>query len=311
MKVFGKIVYAGVGVLLAGAVLLTSQRGLNKRDYEAYNTGLQLQTCVDDLGFENFNLEDYPVAFYDGNKEYVLYKGETTTRKPVLGNLVGTTWKVNGRYEVLVPTEKDMARIMNVAAGIESTARPYGVEEHTATIWHEAFHAWQMTHYEDNFKEILNPDALAGQDTDELFWQIIDETPALTLQMEQEIELLFEAYKAKEAETCKEFLSQYFAQREKRLAALPAHIKMLEDFYELSEGGASYVEAKVYMEQLGQEMYNEKYIVPAGSFVVGAAKYYRTGLLKYLLMDKLDSDWKTGFDSSNSMDFLLKQALGS
>ena len=63
MKVFGKIVYTGVGVLLAGAVLLTGQRGLNKRDYEAYSTGLQLQTCVDDLGFENFNLEDYPVAF--------------------------------------------------------------------------------------------------------------------------------------------------------------------------------------------------------------------------------------------------------
>lgn len=68
---------AGVlGAGLLAAWLATGKKGPGEEDRQIYEQAAAMQEQVDKLGFTDFRLEDYPVAMYDGKKDYVFYQGE-------------------------------------------------------------------------------------------------------------------------------------------------------------------------------------------------------------------------------------------
>ena len=139
-----KIAYGFIGTLLLSVYLATGVYGISIVDRECYQRALALQEYVDTLGFKDFNLIDYPVAVYTGDKEYVMQGDSVTPRKSVLGTLAGTAFKVDGHYEALVPSFNDMKNIGNAVGFADNPGNisSYGASEQVSAIWHESFHAW-------------------------------------------------------------------------------------------------------------------------------------------------------------------------
>ena len=147
-----KAVYLCIGIILAVAVLLTGTYGLSVRNLSIYEEAVLLQEKMDELGFQDFRILDYPIAFFDGNKDYVVtgegkeYKVET--RKPVFSTYVGTAYEVEDHYEIILPTMESFEKIFSMlgmaenlqefqkgnAASFEESE--YEDKEQAATIWH-------------------------------------------------------------------------------------------------------------------------------------------------------------------------------
>jgi len=70
------------------------------------------------------------------------------------------------------------------------------------------------------------------------------------------------------------------------------------------------VESKLYLEIAGESEYNRKYLAGGGAYQNGADKYYRSGLLKCLLLDEIAPGWRQAFDCSRTLDDLLMGATG-
>lgn len=170
---------AGTAAALLGAGLLaawiiTGENGPSEKDIEIYEQAAAMQEQVDGLGFLDFRLEDYPVAVYDGRRDYVFYEGKIKKRAPVLETFAGTVYPVEGHFEVVVPTAEQMDKLLSLAGGVEGmvSGSGYGSKEQTATIWHEAFHAYQLTNYAilgekvsaEDLRQDLEGDARSGKE---------------------------------------------------------------------------------------------------------------------------------------------------
>ena len=144
-----RIAAALLGAGLLAMWLLTGESGLSEEDIEIYEQTAAMQDQVDGLGFLDFRLEDYPVAMYDGKWDYVIYQGEIKKRAPVLETFAGTAYPVEDHFEVVVPTVGQLDQLLSLAGVVEGmvSGNGYGAEEQTAAIWHEAFHAYQLTNY--------------------------------------------------------------------------------------------------------------------------------------------------------------------
>lgn len=139
--------FLGAGLLAVW--LLTGESGPGEENIEIYERAAALQEQTDRLGFPGFRLEDYPVAMYDGKRDYVFYEGEIRKRAPVLETFAGTVWPAEDHFEVIVPTVEQLDKLLSLAGGVEGmvSGSGYGANEQAATIWHEAFHAYQLTNY--------------------------------------------------------------------------------------------------------------------------------------------------------------------
>ena len=139
--------FLGAGLLAVW--LLTGESGPNEEDAEVYKRAVSMQEQVDRLGLPGFRLEDYPVAMYDGKRDCVFCEGEIKKRAPVLETFAGTAWPAEDHFEVIVPTVEQLDKLLSLAGGVEGmvSGSGYGANEQAATIWHEAFHAYQLTNY--------------------------------------------------------------------------------------------------------------------------------------------------------------------
>ena len=148
------IIFILIGVILVAGVVVTGTYGLTEENINIYKKAISLEDNGD-FGFEGFKLTDYPVAFYDGNNDYVISwkNGEygVEKRSAVINSIVATAYPIDGHYEVLTPAIEKMSSLVNfMAVGNAS----YGEDEHIATLWHEGFHCWQLTNYYSNIKNI-------------------------------------------------------------------------------------------------------------------------------------------------------------
>lgn len=86
---------------------------------------------------------------YDGKAEYVFENGEMKKRAPVLETFAGTVYPVENHFEVIVPTVEQFEQLMSLTGGAEGmvAGSGYGPQEQKATIWHEAFHGYQLTNF--------------------------------------------------------------------------------------------------------------------------------------------------------------------
>lgn len=175
-----------LGVLIVTGYILTSNEGIGSEEKAVYEEALNMQEQVDDIGFSNFKLADFPVTMYDGKWDFVFYRGEITKRAPVLETFAGTAYPVEGQYEIIIPTLERMGSLQSIVGGVKGVVEGngYGKEEQIATIWHEAFHAWQLSNFN-------NTDTTEyGPTEEQIFVKEVDKKTSIRRDVEVEMSLL-------------------------------------------------------------------------------------------------------------------------
>lgn len=300
-----KLIVLLAGAALAVGVVATGAYGLSGEDLAIYESAAALEEGSCNIGFEGFALTDYPVAFYDGDWDYVVagdgdgYSVEK--RKAVFNSIVATAWPVDDHYEVLAPTVAKMSSLLGIMSMGNSD---YGTEEQIATIWHEAFHCYQLTRYKENIESIcpfeIDENLIAGEaDTD---------TQAVNL-FEQQAQLLEDAVKSDDVDKIREYIVKYRELDEERKLLLSDEVTALENYYTRVEGTACYVEACIY-KMLAPGRVNSNYIDIISEYTDGSVKYYRTGMAQCMILDRLNPEWKKGFDFSVPVIQLIYRELG-
>lgn len=325
--VMNRILYIAVGLVLLTGTLVTGEYGLSKANIKIYKLTLSQQEKVDELGFNNFNLADYPVAFYAGKYDYVMTtdgeSNEINKRKSVLETLAATAYPVEEHYEVIVPTVEqfeslyalwDSAQNVEGLSEKEQTALEtisYGEKEQAATIWHEAFHAYQLTVFERQIKELLSGNSFSEKDFGEnLIVENVDSNQKVKDLLKQQLKLLKKATGITDIDTLKETVLQYKELEDERRTLLSEETVILEEYYNRLEGSACYVEAYVYKNLYSEEEFQSRYMDGMDVYHDGSSKYYEIGMAQCLILDKLDSRWKDNYDFSASVMDLVYERLG-
>ncbi|MCI8876647.1 MAG: hypothetical protein HFI77_11630 [Lachnospiraceae bacterium] len=316
MKLF-KIGYALTGFLLAACTAFTGSYGLSKTDREIYRRALSLESDMEKMGFSEFSLADYKVRFYNGNCDYVVEGENISKEDAVLDVFAGTVWEVEGEYQVLIPTYEKFSALFDMlgAAGTVSqgmsegtmafTEESYSENAHVATIWHEAFHAWQTNRWQDEIDALMKRVNLSAEDNrEDIIVREADENPKAAALFEEEMVLLEKAYEG-EGEEKKEYILKALSLAEKRREILPDSANAMEFYLENLEGSARYVESFAYRSLEGDKAWEEHYMGEF-SYEKGSGKYYQMGMLKGLLLDQTGEGWQEKFSLEEGFDGALK-----
>ncbi len=312
-----KISYIAVGVVLLVSSLATGNYGLSNINENIYEDAIGLDEDMKALGFNDLSLKDYKVRFYNGRYDYVVRDKDIEKEEAVLDVFVGTTMEVEGEYQVLIPTYELFSRLMSTmdtAGRISegeaiSSKESYSENSHVATIWHEAFHAWQLTKWESEIDELLsNIDMLENENREDIIVKEIDSNSRLVVLFKEEMDLLKSAYEEDD-------MSVKIGNIEKALDIVKERVDLMsnnalytEYYVENLEGSAMYVEGQVYKGLEGNEAWSNYYM---GDFEYtnGSGKYYQMGMLKCELLDQISPNWQSNFNISNGLDELLEKAI--
>lgn len=293
------------GAVLAAGTIATGSYGPSGEDLAIYEAAVAMEDRAPDIGFDNFFLTDYPVAVYDGDRDYVLTREtdgyRVKKRKALYRAVVATAWPVDGHYEVLVPSVDKLASVLEL---VSMGTAEYGREEYIATLWHEAFHCYQLTYFADKVEALYPPQSDEG-----IIVAEADSRQTAVSLFKQQARLLEEAAKADDVDIIRECIVKYKKLDEERKELLPENVTALEDYYIAIEGTACYVEARIY-QMLAPERFEEGYMDLVSEYVDGSAKYYRIGMAQCMILDKLDPGWKRGFDFSEPVMRLVYDRLG-
>lgn len=298
-KIIGWVLFGAVGLALATSCFATAGRGLSQSDQDAYRRALDLQPQMDALGFDRFQLADYPVAFYDGNRDYVVTEDGVTSRSPVLSTFAGTALEVDGNFEVLLPTRERMREMLSLLgsafAGVNPASDEYSEGDHVATIWHEGFHAYQFTRFSGQLEQLQNGNAEA------LITRDIDSDPWQVQQLGQSLDALKQALTATDHESLLAAVRSFIETESARRNALPDDARTAEEQLWLIEGTAYYVECAAR---------GKTPLDGVNASVGGSYKYYQMGAAMCEVLDALDPNWKRDFDFSRNLSALLQEKAG-
>lgn len=301
-----RIIMGILGVILLTGVLITAEYGLSKENIEVYEEAIALQTELKGIGFDGFDIEDYPMAFYDGEKDYVLTREGTgftiTKRKALVDFIVATAYPVDGQFEVHTPTVEKMSSLVGIFGALEGAE--YGKNEHIVTLWHEAFHCYQLTNYMPNIEAFCETAVEESK-----IAQTVDVNEQAVELYKQQTTLLEKAVKSEEIDKIKEYIVQYKELEDKRNQLLEGEIINLERYYTTVEGSACYVEAKV-CKVLEPERFEADYVNTISEYVGGTAKYYKVGMAQCMILDRIAPGWKEKYDFSKVPMELIYEILG-
>lgn len=290
-----------IGAVLVAGVIATGSSGISEDNIAVYERAVSLES-KDSFGFSGFALSDYPVAFYDGDRNYVFEweNGEytITKRAAVLNFIAATAYPVEGHYEVLTPTVEKMSSLLGLM-GYEKSG--YGTEEHISTLWHEAFHCRQLT----NYKETI--EGICAESDESLIAEYADKNEAAVKLFKQKAQLLKNAVLSNDIDKIREYIVQYKKLDEERKALLSDEVNALEEYYTRIEGSACYVEARVYLQLKGS--IEADYIDAVGVYSGGSAKYYKHGMAMCMILDTIDPEWKNSYDFSVPLTDLIYAEL--
>lgn len=314
----GKIIYGAVGFLLTAATVFTGSYGLSQENRRLYEEALSLQEKVEKVGFQDFQLADYKVRFYNGTKDYVVIPDtagvqiqSVVSQQPVFDTFVGTTYEIEGEYQVILPTLEHFAKLFDLLGTAEQISEGslsfeqagYGRKEHIATLWHEAFHAYQMTHYIQKIQDLL-PNENFAEEMQEIIVEDVDSQENVVKYLKEEVNLLKKAYQTSDLSQKQAIISEYFTLEEQRIQLLSPEAQTAEQYYELIEGTACYMESVIYQLEYNTEKMEEHYI-QGFSYENGSGKYYKIGLLKCYLLTQLKPDWNRNYQFEKSLNELL------
>lgn len=301
-----RIIIGILGVVLLTGVLITAEYGLSKENIEVYEEAIALQTKMEEIGFEGFHIADYPMAFYDGEKDYVLTRegtGYTITKRNALVDFIAATaYPVDGHFEVHTPTVEKMSSLVSIVGALEGAE--YGKNEHIVTLWHEAFHCYQLTNYLTNIKAFCETTVEESK-----IAETVDVHEQAVELYKQQAALLEEAVKCEAIDKIREYIVQYKKLEDKRNLLLEEEIINLERYYTTVEGSACYVEANV-CKVLEPERFEADYVNTISEYAKGTAKYYKVGMAQCMILDKIAPQWKDGYDFSKVPMELIYEILG-
>lgn len=306
-----------VGIVLLFFTLATGTYGLPKVDKNIYAEAVKLDEKVNGFGFSKFSLKDYTVRFFDGNVDYVVKGDDIDKQKAVFETFVGTTVEVDGEYQVLLPTYEKFSQMFSTLAAAGSVAEGelsfeedgYTMNAHIATLWHEAFHAWQFTNKSEQFDQMALQAGIAeGTNYSDIIVNEIDANDALVQLFTQEMQILNRVWEEEELKEKKELLQQVFTIQQERQSLLSEQTRFIEQYYQMVEGSAQYVESCVYEKLEGQTAWKAIYMKPF-VYEKGNGKYYTMGNLKCRILDQIAPNWKETFDATESLDVLLRRAI--
>lgn len=316
MKLFKKL-YAAAGVLLAAGVAATGTYGLSKTDLEIYHTAIDLQEEMQVNGFPGFCIEDKKVRFFDGSVDYVVWEGDVKKEEAAFDTFVGTTSKIDGEYQVILPTYEHFSDLFSLLGAAQSVGdgsmqfseETYSTSAHVATLWHEAFHAWQFSCWEEEITAQAESAGMAPNDNmQEIIVNEIDSKEELVVLFSEEMELLQTAYETADLQQKKVLVADALEIAEARKGMLSEKEAYTEQYFEMMEGTACYVEAQAYRLLEGDAAWRQVYL---GDFVYsnGTGKYYEMGRYKCLLLDQIAPEWKEDFSVTESLDDCLYDAM--
>ena len=288
-----KIGYAVYGLIGAGLILsgfTTTERGLKEDNRKEYDRVVEDYAELGDMGFDGFRPMDYKVAFSNGEKDFVVdYNDgdyEVNERKAVYEGLVGSIYQNGDEFEVVVP-EYDTW----IATGSSSQL--------SSVIWHESFHAFQNTKY-----HVLENASENGLSETELAERIDSDAEKKNM-YEKELEILSQITDEEKNCDAETIALEYINVASDRDEILSDEEKVSEDFYEMVEGSAYYVEASVVRYENGEAAYQDKYINEAGNYIDGNSKYYHHGMMQCMLLDELDPQWKASYNFDKPLDEVI------
>jgi len=295
------IIFVLIGIMLVTGVIATGTYGLSEEDIEIYECAVSIE---DDFGFDGFTITDYPVSFYDGDNDYVVAweNGEYSINKrnPVMDFIVATAYPVDEHYEVLTPTIEKMSSLLGLLSMGNGS---YGADEHVTTLWHEAFHCYQLTNYLENIENI----PLVAVD-ESLISENADTNEQAVRLFEQKSELLKKAVKTDDIDKIREYIVEYKKLDEERKTLLSDDVNSVEEYYTRIEGTACYIEACVYKSLL-PDSFEDNYIEAISEYGGGSGKYYKTGMAMCMILDTVNPEWKNGYDFSEPLINLIYTEL--
>lgn len=319
-----KALYIATGIVLAVATVVTGSNGLSDRNIENYKRAAAIQDEITVQTFSGYHMTDYPVSFYDGKYDYVVTGGtqeqHIERRRPVLGAFVGTAYEVDGHYEIILPTVEQFSGMVDIISTTQRFSTEgndvmdevnYSDEEHITTIFHEGFHAWQMSNFDKEVEDCLQGRSFEDKNFGEsLIVEEVDNNPVIVAYYEQEMTLLKKILLSDSMEEMSADLAEYQRIDNERKGLLSEDVLILEDYYERIEGTAYYIESKAYEMLKTDEECQAKYVEPIDTYSKGTHKYYNMGMAKCRIMDKLNPDWQDTYTFSESLTEALYQQAG-
>ena len=308
MRLSKIIITGGIGIGLLTGTILTAHFGLSEEDTSCYESAVSMQAQVDEIGFSDFILTDYPVTFCDGKHDYVLVQNEASydviKRTPVIETMVATAYEVDGHYEIIAPTKSLMGNMFTLMGG------NYDEETQVSVIWHEAFHCWQMTNFKDNISALTGTHSFEEEHYGEaLITEVCDKKEEAVNLFTQQLSLLADAISTEDIDKIHEDVVQYKKLETQRNALLDEAVQGLESYYTITEGSARYVEALICRMQ-DEQRFRMQYMDSFSVYRNGSEKYYALGMAQCLLLDKLDESWKSDYDFSIPLTELIYEKLG-
>lgn len=321
-----KITYAAIGLALAAASLATAEYGLSKINRNLYRDALSLDEKMQKSGFTDFSLKDINVRFYDGDCDYVAQTDAQNhitinKEKAILDVFAGTTVEADGQWQVLIPTYEQFSRLFDALGALDSYERgmqeesfafsksDYSTSSHIASIWHEAFHAWQAANWPENMETLQNQAESGSVETDgnareEIIVNEVDSDKELSGLFTEEMQFLEKARQTDRLEEKKSLVSKALDIADRRRTKLSKAAEAMEYFLENYEGSARYVESAAYRELEGEPAWKETYLSEF-QYENGSGKYYDMGMLKCVLLDQLSEGWQKKFSEGIGLDQLL------
>lgn len=325
-----KIIYAAMGIILAAGSIATAKYGLSEVNRSIYQDALSLDAKMQEFGFEDFSLKTMKVRFYDGDCDYVVQtdaEGSMTIKKEkaILDVFAGTTVKAEGQWQVLIPAYEQFSGLFDALEALGSyeqgvqegsfafSESDYSESSHAATIWHEAFHAWQAENWTEDVEKLMEQAEAGSVNTggntrEEIIVNEVDSDKELSGLFTEEMQLLMKAYQTEQTEEKKELVEKALEIAERRKEKLTPAAKAMEYFLENYEGSARYVESMAYRELEGDSAWQEIYLSEF-RYENGSGKYYDMGMVKCVLLDQLAEGWQKEFSDGAGLDELLLGVL--
>ncbi|MDE5588646.1 MAG: hypothetical protein K2J60_05840 [Acetatifactor sp.] len=319
-----KVIYTAVGFLLAVGSIATASYGLSEVNRNIYQDALYLDEKIQELGFDGFSLKTTKVRFYDGSNDYVVQvdaEGHITIKKerPQMDVFAGTTVEAAGQWQALLPTYEQFSRLFDALEALGSyeqgmqegnfafSKSDYGESSHAATIWHEAFHAWQSENWPEDMEALMEKAGIGKEDSrEEIIVKEVDSDKELVELFNEEMQLLMKAYRAEGPEEKRALIADVLKIAEKRKEKLSQAAEAMEYFLENYEGSARYVESIAYRELEGESAWETIYLSEF-RYENGSGKYYDMGMMKCLLLDQLSDGWQKKFSPENGLNELLSR----
>ena len=315
-KKIGSALYLLLGLVLLFFTIWTASIGLDPEDRKIYERAMALDARTGGFGFPNFSVHNYTVRISNGRMDEVVRNDEWHREKAAVDTLVATALKIGDEYEVILPTYRDFSTFFDFLNGLATaagggeyfTVDGYSEEFHIATLFHESFHAWQFSTMTAEGQEKMEHLMAAGEDAEEIVTEEIDSVPKHRQSLQNELKYLYMADRAKDRGDLVAALAKALDEESARRERLSEAAVSAERFYETVEGTARYVESKTYLALTDVENYRRAYL-NGDAYSEGAEKYYRIGMMKALLLDRLAPGWQKDFALPDDLSERLCAAM--